>query len=128
MCWYRFGMQPIRYYLDSRHSTAVRLRRAAILLVCVYALGMLVLFLGVEACSALVRAEIIDISTAIGIGVIVGAFWFWFVVVELPHIRLPSLPNSNIAPSLALCVLSVAFTSFTPTVPKSPPRSVSFAI
>lgn len=128
MCWYRFGMQPIRDYLDSRHSTAVRLRRAAILLACVYALGMLVLFLGVEACSALVRAGIIDISTAIGIGVIVGAFWFWFVVVELPHIRLPSLPNSNIAPSLALCVLSVVFTSFTPTVPKSPPRFVSFAI
>lgn len=121
-------MQPIHYYLDSRHSTAVRLRRAAILLAYVYVLGMLVLFLGVETCSALVRAGIIDISTAIGIGVIVGAFWFWFAVVELPHIRLPSLPNSNIAPSLALCVLSVGFTSFIPTVPKSPPRFVSCAI
>lgn len=121
-------MAQVRDFLDSHHSTAVRLRRAAILLACVYALGMLVLFLGVEACSALVRAGIIDISTAIGIGVIVGAFWFWFVVVELPHIRLLSLPNSNIAPSLALCVLSVVFTSFTPTVPKSPPRFVSFAI
>ena len=131
MCWYCARMVKVRNLLDSHHSTAVRLRRAAILLACVYALGMLVLFLGVEACSALVHAGKIEVPTAINIGLVIGLVWLWFVVVKIPDISVPTWRKKSIAPSVLLCVLSVApncFIPFTQTVPTPPPRSVSFAI
>lgn len=131
MCWYCFSMRPIHDYLDSRHSTAVRLRNAVVLLVLVMLINGLLFLLGVEACSALVRADIVDVPTAINIGLFVGVAWVWLSVAKIPHVPVPALHKKSIVPSLLLCVLSAAstsFISFTPTVPTSPPRSVSFAI
>jgi hypothetical protein len=124
-------MQPVHDYLDSRYRTAVRLRRAAFIFVFVFVAGWLFLLADVAICAALIRFEVVDVPVAINFGLIIGIFGFWLLIAKIPYLPAPRQNPKDIAPSLLLCLLSAAlstFVSFSPTVPTSPPRFVSFAI
>lgn len=131
MQWYALSMLRIHDLLESHLSIATRCRNAAILLLLVMAVNGVVLYLGIEGTAALVQAGIIDVPTAINMGLLAGAVWVWFFLAKIPYVPVPSLAKAKIAPLAAFAVLGVTLISFAshiPAVPKSPPRFISFAI